>query len=51
MPKYKPYQVPLSIHKKFEEEAMRRRKKTGKNITWSMIVREVLENFFKGDKK
>ncbi len=48
--KYYPYQVPEELALGFEKEATQRRKTTGESITWSGIVREVLENYIAGRK-
>lgn len=45
--KYYPYQVPQHIFDKLEVMAKQIRKQTGKNVTWSRLVREALENFLK----
>ena len=47
MPKEKetshPYQVPHHIYLKLEAEAIKQRKLTGKNITWSSMLRDILD--------
>ena len=42
-----PFQVPERLHTKLEMEAQKRRKETGESITWSKVLREVLEFHFK----
>lgn len=43
---YQPYQVPWHIHRKLEEEARAIRKRTGENISWSGVLREIIEDHF-----
>lgn len=38
-----PYQVPHHIYLKLEAEAIKQRKLTGKNITWSSMLRDILD--------
>lgn len=38
-----PYQVPHHIYLKLEAEAIKQRKLTGRNITWSSMLRDILD--------
>ena len=41
--KYYPYQVLPEHHDKLEQMAKHRRKKTGENINWSGVLKEILD--------
>jgi predicted DNA-binding protein len=41
--KTKPYQVPRELYEKLENKAKQIRKTTGENVTWSKILRKILE--------
>lgn len=44
--KYYPYQVPEELYQKLEDTAAKRRKTTGENISWSGVLREIIEGYF-----
>ena len=48
---YHTYQVPNYLWKKLSRKAESRTKKTGKFISWTMILREVLDKKFMKKKK
>lgn len=38
--------IPLEIYQKIEAEAVERRKNTGESISWSVIVKEILNQHY-----
>ena len=49
--KYKPYQVSIELYNKMELDAKRIRKKTGANVTWTMVLKQILKNHYKKNSK
>ena len=49
-PRYKTYMVPIDLVKRFKKKARKIRKETGENVTWTKLVRKVLDNHIYGKK-
>jgi len=49
-PRYKTYMVPIDLVKRFKKKARKIRKETGANVTWTKLVRKVLDNHIYGKK-
>jgi len=47
---YRPVQVPDYLYEQLEQEASERRT-SGEDITWSWLVREIIEKHFKTKEK
>jgi len=44
---YKPYQVPAFLAYELEKEAKERRQMYGEDISWSGVLREILDKWYK----
>lgn len=45
---YRPYQVPDHLYQKLEQKAKDQRQKTGADVSWTTILRNILEETLTG---